>query len=57
MQASAGASSSITSAISNTEKWMRELDDDHNILTEIRDRISDIGPDDDDKLRVLQTVP
>ena len=37
-----------------TEKWMRELDDDHNILTEIRDRISDIGPDDDDKLRVLR---
>ena len=37
-----------------TEKWMRELDDDHNILTEICDRISDIGPDDDDKLRVLR---
>ena len=34
--------------------WLADLDDDHDILSEIRDRISDIGPDDDDKLHTLR---
>ena len=32
----------------------RELDYDHNNLSEILDRVRDIGPEDDDKLRVLR---
>ena len=38
----------------HTDKWMRELDYDHNNLSEILDRVRDIGPEDDDKLRVLR---
>ena len=34
--------------------WLADLDDDHETLSEIRDRISDIGPDDDDKLHTLR---
>ena len=32
----------------HTDKWMRELDYDHNNLSEILDRVRDIGPEDDD---------
>ena len=35
-------------------KWLDDLDSDHATLVEIRDRISDIGPDDDDKLQTLK---
>ena len=38
----------------NAEEWMRDLDGDHSILSEILDRVLDIGPEDDDKLRVLR---
>ena len=36
------------------DDWIRELDADHNVLSEILDRVRDIGPEDDDKLRVLR---
>ena len=35
------------------DDWIRELDADHSVLSEILDRVRDIGPEDDDKLRVL----
>ena len=35
-------------------RWLDDLDADHGTLSEIRDRIADIGPDDDDKLHSLQ---
>ena len=34
-------------------EWLDELDDDHETLSDIRQRISGIGPDDDDKLHTL----
>ena len=34
--------------------WLGELDADHETLSEIRERISEIGPDDDDKLHTLR---
>ena len=34
--------------------WLDELDDDHKNLSDIRERISEIGPDDDDKLHTLR---
>ena len=34
-------------------EWLNELDDDHETLSDIRQRISGIGPDDDDKLHTL----
>ena len=35
-------------------EWTRHLDEDYEILGEINERIRDIGPEDDDKLRVLR---
>ena len=35
-------------------QWLDDLDADHTTLSDIRDRISEIGPDDDDKLHTLQ---
>ena len=34
-------------------QWLADIDADYNILTEIRQRIADITPQDDDKLRAL----
>ena len=34
--------------------WLDELDDDHETLSKVRERISGIGPDDDDKLHTLR---
>ena len=34
--------------------WLADLDVDHDTLSEIRGRIRDIGPDDDDKLHTLR---
>ena len=36
------------------DKWMNHLDEDHAILSEILAKVQDIGPEDDDKLRVLR---
>ena len=36
------------------DQWFDDLDADHRVLCEIRDRIADIGPEDDDKLATLK---
>lgn len=36
------------------DRWLEELDADYALLTEIYDRVKDIGPEDDDKLHVLR---
>lgn len=36
------------------DKWLDDLDEDYETLSEIKRRIKDIRPDDDDKLRSLQ---
>ena len=36
------------------ERWTEDLDADHALLSEILDRVKDIGPEDDDKLRALR---
>ena len=38
----------------NVEQWMDELDADFDVLKEIAERVSGIGPKDDDKLLTLQ---
>ena len=35
-------------------RWMKDLDDDHDVLEELRNRILDIGPQDDGKLARLR---
>ncbi|MXW24864.1 MAG: hypothetical protein F4Z77_00965 [Dehalococcoidia bacterium] len=37
-----------------TEDWLADLDDDHDVLRSLGDRVRDITPDDDDKLRALR---
>ena len=37
-----------------TDQWLDDLDEDYETLSEIKERIKDIGPDDDDKLQSLQ---
>ena len=37
-----------------TDQWLDDLDEDYETLSEIKDRIKGIGPDDDDKLHSLQ---
>ena len=37
-----------------TDRWAQDLDTDFDLLTDILDRVKDIGPDDDDKLQALQ---
>ena len=36
------------------EKWTKDLDTDFDLLTDILDRVKDIGPEDDDKLQALR---
>ena len=36
------------------DQWLDDLDEDHETLTEIRERIKEIGPEDDDKLHSLE---
>ena len=36
------------------DKWSEDLDKDHKLLSEILDRVRNIGPEDDDKLRALR---
>ena len=36
------------------DEWTRDLNADHDVLKDILGRVEDIGPDDDDKLRVLR---
>ena len=36
------------------DKWTEDLDKDHDLLSDIHDRVRDIGPEDDDKLRALK---
>ena len=36
------------------ERWSEDLDEDHDLLSDILERIRDIGPEDDDKLRALK---
>ena len=36
------------------ERWLEELDADYDLLSGIYERVKDIGPEDDDKLHVLQ---
>ena len=36
------------------DRWLEELDADYALLSGIHDRVKDIGPEDDDKLHVLQ---
>ena len=38
-----------------TDQWLDDLDEDYETLSEIKKRIKDIGPDDDDKLHSLQS--
>ena len=38
----------------DVEEWVKQLDTDHQVLTSILDKVKDIGPDDDDKLRSLR---
>ena len=35
-------------------RWTEELDADYDVLEDIRSRVEDIGPEDDDKLRALR---
>ena len=37
-----------------TDRWTQDLDADFDLLTDILDRVKDIGPDDDDKLQALR---
>ena len=39
----------------STDQWLDDLDEDYETLSEIKVRIKDIGPDDDDKLHSLQS--
>ena len=36
------------------DRWVRDLDTDFDLLTDILSRVEDIGPEDDDKLRALR---
>ena len=36
------------------DRWVDDLDKDHALLSDILDRVKDIGPEDDDKLRALR---
>ncbi|MCY3899089.1 MAG: phospholipase D-like domain-containing protein [Caldilineaceae bacterium] len=36
------------------DRWLKDLDADYALLSEIHDRVEDIGPEDDDKLHVLR---
>lgn len=36
------------------DRWLDDLEEDYETLTEIRERIKDIGPEDDDKLHSLE---
>ena len=36
------------------EQWVADLDEDHDVLTEVLGRVKDIQPEDDDKLRSLR---
>ncbi len=36
------------------DRWLEELDADYALLSEIHERVKDIGPEDDDKLHVLR---
>ena len=38
----------------DTERWIIELDTDHAVLDKLAERVRDITPDDDDKLRALR---
>ena len=38
----------------DTDRWARDLDADHNVLKDILGSVEHIGPEDDDKLRVLR---
>ncbi len=38
----------------DADRWMRDLDADHNVLKDILGRVEGIGPEDDDKLRALR---
>ena len=38
----------------DTDRWIRDLDADHDVLEDILGRVKDIGPEDDDKLRALR---
>ena len=37
-----------------TDEWIQDLDADYEVLTDILERVKDIGPEDDDKLRALR---
>ena len=37
------------------DKWSEDLDKDYELLSNILERVKDIGPDDDDKLRALRS--
>ena len=38
----------------DTDRWMQDLDADHDVLKDILRRVGGIGPEDDDKLRALR---
>ena len=38
----------------DAQRWVRDLDDDHDVLSDLLNRIADIGPEDDGKLARLQ---
>ena len=38
----------------NVKRWIGDLDSDHAVLSDLLNRIADIGPDDDDKLARLR---
>ena len=37
----------------DADGWLNDLDEDYETLSDIKERIKDIGPDDDDKLHSL----
>ena len=43
-----------TTADFRSEEWMQDLDADYEVLKDILERVKDIGPEDDDKLRALR---
>ena len=46
-----------TTADFRSEEWMQDLDADYEVLKDILERVKDIGPEDDDKLRGAAGLP
>ena len=50
-----GGSAKLVHSVSDfeVENWVRDLDNDHDVLAQVLGRVKDIRPEDDDKLRAL----